>query len=160
MVIIASVDGNILEQNEHNIICQQCNCVTLTSKGLAEQIAKKYPWADIYARRKYNGKNKHSFPGTIELNNDSGTVIVHMFGQVFPGRYGSNRFYEHITLKDGPQERINYFKQCLQHLDNLNLSVPVAMPYKIGCGLAGGNWEIYEKLLQECKTRIVLYKIV
>jgi hypothetical protein len=33
------------------------------------------------------------------------------------------------------------------------------MPYKIGCGLAGGNWEIYKKMLEECSTKIVLYSI-
>ena len=33
------------------------------------------------------------------------------------------------------------------------------MPYGIGCGLAGGKWCEYKKMIEECKTKIVIYKL-
>jgi len=71
-----------------------------------------------------------------------------MFAQLLPGRsYIYSKYYPTvIEISDGPNDRIKYFKRCLDKLDNLNLD-HVAMPYQIGCGLAGGSWPIYEKML-------------
>ena len=32
------------------------------------------------------------------------------------------------------------------------------MPFLIGCGLGGGDWLVYERMLQECATNIILYR--
>ena len=56
-------------------------------------------------------------------------------------------------------KKINYFKKCLQQLDKLKLDTPVAMPFQIGCGLAGGDWTIYKQMLEETTTQIILYKL-
>jgi NCAIR mutase (PurE)-related protein len=35
----------------------------------------------------------------------------------------------------------------------------VAIPYGIGCGLAGGVWSDYEKMLNNCSTQVVIYRV-
>lgn len=161
MVILKIVEGDLINDNKTSIICQQCNCVTIISHGLSQQIALKYPWADVYKRRPIKTRNctsEPSIPGTIQIDKNNDIMIIHMFTQVLPGRpYAYSNFYSHIKTNDGPNDRINYFKQCLQKLDELELKIPVAMPYKIGCGLAGGNWKIYQKMLEDIKTQIILY---
>lgn len=46
---IKIVEGNLLDSKEQ-YIGHQCNCVTSHAKTLAEQIFKKYPYADTYKK--------------------------------------------------------------------------------------------------------------
>lgn len=165
MPIIKTINKDILEAfdntDEPQVICQQCNCVTLISHGLSEQIASKFPWANVYGRRKMKTRNttsEPSKPGTIQVDRDNGKSVIHLFAQVLPGKPGSYSKYYSNKEPDGPQDRIKYFKECLEQLDQLNLD-QVAIPYKIGCGLAGGDWLVYEKMLRDCKTNVVLYRM-
>lgn len=161
MVILKTIEDSILNAQEP--ICQQCNCVTLISHGLSKQIADKYPWADVYKRRKPKTKNstsEPSTPGTILIDKNEDKTVIHMFGQVFPGKPNAYaKYYPHVKLDDCTSKRIEYFKLCLEQLDLLKLNDPVAMPYKIGCGLAGGSWDIYQQMLHNCSTKIILYKL-
>lgn len=148
--------GNILD-SKNTFIIQQCNCITLTAKGLAQQIEEKFPVVDVYRRRKHStlGTIKDT-PGTFRLyENVSGTNdgvdsvhIVCLFGQYYPGQSkGSNDSYE---------KRIQWFKTALWSFGNhlktkhlLNNKVCVAFPFRIGCGLAGGDWNVYENVIRE-----------
>lgn len=98
-----------------------------------------------------------SVPGTIQVDKSDDKTVIHLFGQWLPGKPGKPYNYP-TTYSDTYSDRILFFKNCLKELDNLELDT-VAMPYQIGCGLAGGNWDIYRKLLEDCKTKIILYKL-
>lgn len=147
MPIVKIIQGDLLDATE-SVICQQSNCITTTGRGLYEKIAERYPWSDTYANR-----SCRSTPGSIEVNTKDGKSVVHMFAQVFPGRAKEGK-----NQGDGSLDRIRNFKKCLDEIDRLELGV-VAMPYLIGCGLAGGEWEVYKKMLAACDTNIVLYKL-
>ena len=158
MTVIKIVSGNLLD-SEEKIICQQCNCVTIKARGLSEQIAKRFPWADIYKRR-----TQSSRPGFIQVDKDplsdrSDRTIIHMFAQWIPGASGSYAYKKFEKVSDGPEDRIRYFKECLSKIETLNLNEPIAMPYQIGCGLAHGDWSVYKKILEDCSLDIVLYKL-
>lgn len=65
-----------------------------------------------------------------------------MFAQIGPGK-GRNP-------ADSAQQRLQYFRSCLQQLEqDLPADARIAFPYKIGCGLAGGNWDLYLVELQQ-----------
>ena len=49
--------------------------------------------------------------------------------------------------KDSDSKRIVWFEKCLDKIGKIKNIKSVAFPYKIGCGLAGGDWEIYEQML-------------
>ena len=75
-----------------------------------------------------------------------------------PGKTGKFQNYYPKTYDDSIENREIWFKKCLEEIDKLNLD-EIVMPYKIGCGLAGGKWINYEKMLNNAKTNIILYSI-
>ena len=116
---------NILNANEQYIV-HQCNCVTKKSKGLSKQIFDKYPQSNIYHKRQ--GPDE---PGTIIVKER----IINILGQFYPGR--SKGIY------DTKEKRLIWFQEALDKIALINDIHSIAIPYRIGCGLAGGNWKEY-----------------
>lgn len=121
------------------IIAQQCNCVTKTAKGLAASIIERFPYANFYA------ENPNRKPGTIELRGGDENPkrwIAAMYAQYYQGV---------ATGKDGDSaaQRQVWFRECLERLGKVKNLKSVALPRKIGCGLAGGDWKIYRKMIED-----------
>ena len=164
MVIVEVKNGDLLNATE-KYIAHQCNCNTIKSHGLAQSLHNKFPWADVYSVRPKKSRNKTSEPdepGTImEMNSgdDDLPVILAFMGQWCPGipnKYA--RFYPD-TYEDTKENREKWFQECLNILDEKEEYEVVAMPYRIGCGYAGGSWKKYKQMLEKCKTKIVIYKL-
>jgi len=163
MVIIQTINKNILDSKEL-YIAQQCNCNTIKSHGLSNTIANHFgPWADPYSRRTKKGPNSTTLPDTpgkiVMLKKQNHPLhILCLMAQWLPGKPGRYASCYPKTYIDTYENRKIWFQNCLDIMDKQNYG-RVAMPYGIGCGLAGGKWEDYEKMLTECKTEIILYKI-
>ena len=148
------IHKNLLESDEP-LIVHQTNCISTNSKGLASEIFKKYPYADVYScRRKQNNNNAipddWDIPGTISIKKGNGPIIVAMFAQYDKGNVGHS--YLLSLEKDNQELREKWFKKCLKEIKIYmiaNSIKSVGFPYKIGCGLAGGNWEIYNEMIEE-----------
>ena len=58
---------------------------------------------------------------------------------------------------------MNAFANCLQEIRALNIT-EIAFPFNIGCGMAGGSWPKYKKMLIEHLSnhdiKVVVYKFV
>lgn len=136
---IQTIQGNLLDATEQYIV-HQCNCVSVQTAGLAYSIFHKFPYADV--REKH--LNGHSEPGTIDIhgNGKDQRYVINLFGQYYPGepRYPGSK-------KDGYDARIYYFMRGLDEVFSIPGIESVAFPWMIGCGLAGGDWERYERLL-------------
>jgi hypothetical protein len=148
MPIVETITGSLLDADCP--IAHQCNCVTKRAMGLSAQISKKWPWANVYGSL---FKDKPRLPGTNRVIKKETVVVICMFGQVNPGKPKKKP-----EDPDSAESRLTYFKMCLEDIDQ-NEFEKVAVPYGIGCGLAGGYWPDYEKALNECRTPIVLYKL-
>ena len=117
-------------------IAHQCNATNNRSFGLSSAIFKKFPKANIYS-----GKHK-------EENRELGTIIardniINMIAQTNPGKPKG---------EDSKVARLKAFEKCLTQIAELKQSeesFSVAFPYGIGCGLAGGDWKEYEKMLRD-----------
>ena len=134
------INGDLLKATEQYIV-HQCNCITTTSAGIANYINKKYPWADVYTKRK-----KPDIPGTIKICSSplGNKHVICMFSQYFPGK-AKNK----LTEKDNIADRSKWFTSCLDKIAKQLPDVKTfAFPYKIGCGLAGGNWALYMNYLE------------
>ena len=153
MNTIEIIKGDILNAKEV-YIAHQCNCLTIRSHGLSKTISIKYPWSNIYSLRRGIGRRNYAIeqdqdkPGTVTIcyspNNDK--AVICMFGQWAPGK--PQRFTSYPDYKkDTYDRRIEWFKQCLDSLKNSNIPA-IAFPLKIGCGLAGGNWNIYKSMIE------------
>ena len=137
--------GNLLDSDEQ-YIAHQSNCVSTTGAGLAKDIYKKYPDANIYKNRRV-----HDTPGHIIVRGK----IINMLSQ-----------YSVSGPKNGDTAtmREKWFIQCLDEIDQIPGITSVAFPYMIGCGLAKGNWVNYERMLKTFAESnpsidVVVYKL-
>ena len=131
------VEGDLLNAKDDMII-HQTNCTSDRAAGLAKAIFAKYPHADVYARRIQPAK-----PGTIQIRDDGGSarMIVNMHAQYHPGK-------PRRTGRDTSDGRLRMMDSCLQHLRkyinaHMRGPVTVGIPWRIGCGLAQGDWPTY-----------------
>ena len=130
--MIATIDGDLLS-GDYQYIAHQCYATSYNkAAGLAKTIFNKWPYANCY-------NNTYKTLGTIQVAYGVQNVI-NMFAQFYPGKPRAN---------DDVIRRLSAFRACLNKISQLQDIKQVAFPYKIGCGLAGGNWADYERLL--CK---------
>ena len=164
MVIVKTVDGDLLNAKE-NYIAQQCNCITVHAKGLAKSIADKYSHGDFYSHRKTNDSkvaitSDRDTPGTIKINKGRPNIIA-IFGQWSHGSIKS-KWVDKYPKPDGSSEtkedRLKWFKKGITEIEK-QINEEVAIPYKIGCGLGGGSWTAYKKILEDSSAKFVIYKI-
>lgn len=146
------VSGNLLNSPEKYII-HQCNCYTVKAHGLSLSIFEKYPWADCYSeRRQFNNRNLAipkdcaKFGGVkIIYGPREKKAIVCLFAQLCPGKPNRFRSYPYWET-DTSEMRLIKFRKCLKkfgkYCEKRGIK-SVAFPYRIGCGLAGGNWKDY-----------------
>lgn len=144
------VNGDLLSDNflsSMDYIAHQCNCVSKNSAGLYQSLITKFPTVDVYQNRPVmtitNGC--YTKPGTISIIKlpQTSCSVIHMFSQFYPG--------SKIFINDNKEMRLQWFNECLQQIANtlpvLFPRIRIAFPYKIGCGLAGGNWVDYQHSL-------------
>lgn len=144
-------NGNIFDCDE-DIIAHQVNCLGIMGGGVALQIKQHYPevFEEYYNYCKQHEKEKQSLLGNILIcGNDK--LIANCFGQL-------------NISKRTPQTNYEMLEKSLTTLRMYayNNKLSIAMPYKIGCGLAGGDWNIVYNILKElfeksC-VKCVLYK--
>lgn len=170
-------------KTECKYILQQGNCITVNPKGLSLALEKAFPGSCPYRYREpiIPGGNickERDRPkvGTIHVSypESRGTdreepVIITIFGQYSYGKPSdrSNFTFNKTYSNDAYFLRKTYFHSGLEEIKKIlpkDEKVEIAVPYGIGCGLAGGVWEDYEKMLIEFENEvenveIVLHKI-
>jgi hypothetical protein len=169
MVIVKTIRGGDLLKAEERYIAQQCNCVTVKAHDLSQYIADRYPYADVYGSRRpisktRNCASKSAMPGTIQIcsssikSKEEEPNVICMFAQYAPGKPGAySRYYESEYDEDNEENRLRWFQTCLDEIEKTGIK-RIAMPYFIGCGLAGGDWAKYREKLERAKTEIILYQ--
>lgn len=126
--------------HEIDIIIHQCNSFGVMGAGIAKQIASKYP--EVAEKEKDFCKNpKYAFGKNCIVNTNDGRVVINMHSQF---RYGTK------------QRQTNYdaLRNCLQlllryYLPHQSQNAVIGLPYKIGCGLGGGDWETVNSIIQD-----------
>lgn len=151
--------GNVLD-TPIEIIAHQVNCQGVMGAGLAKQIKDKYPKVCAWYRTKCH---KHSFGlktlGTGQIvPTDDGHTFFNIFAQA---GYGTTvRQTDYDAFKSAFVDAINTYRFFANEaLSNLE----IAIPYKIGCGLAGGDWKVISAILEqiekECNVTFYIYKL-
>ena len=158
MNLIETINADLLDAKEDYIV-HQCNCVSIGAKTLALEIFKKYPYANTYSHRIRGDRSTYNFPGTIEVLGDGEEkrYIINMYSQFYPSiaKYSN----------DSTEKRLKWFKKGLNEIAKIEgiQSKTIAMPYLIGCGAAGGDWNTYYEMIkdfaEEKGIKIVLYKL-
>ena len=164
---IKHIKGDILAASNIDrfvAICHQVNCKGVMGAGLAKQIKDRYPmvyslYKKVCFNRSFNppemdkspllGKIQILYPEKGNLNpDDYHFCIVNCFGQ---DGYSSNSVQtDYVAVKE-----------CFRKINEMFSGKRVALPYKFGCGLAGGDWDkvysLIEKELTDCDVEIWEY---
>lgn len=102
-------------------------------------------------------------PGTIKIFRNESDLTEPTFISLF-AQYGMGKPYAYNNqgkdaYPDDATLRQRWFVSCLEQVAKLQ-PASVALPYKIGCGLAFGNWEVYEKLIDNWAKKNPMIKVV
>lgn len=157
--MINIVKGNILDAIE-DIIVQQVNCKGVMGAGLAKSILNKYPNVkkEYQSFRSFNlnkGLTDKDLLGLVNyVRVSDGKVIANVFGQV---NIKKNHFDKTVYTKTEALTR--GLKEVKELSKQLNKSV--AIPYGIGCGLAGGDWNIISEIIDSIFSdyKVTIYKL-
>ncbi len=133
-------NDDILKATE-NIICHQVNVDGIMGGGLAYQIARTYPNVEIFYRDYCNFLSNN-----YELLKDDYCIV-----QAKQNQYIANCF----TQKPNFETDYDSLKVCFEALLNMckNNNKTICVPYKYGCGIAKGDWNIVEIILSELSDK-------
>jgi hypothetical protein len=162
------IDGDLLEipSGTKNYIVQQCCCICTKPAGLSAAIATKWKELNPYKDRKPIGRRHTATletrdkPGTASLLTSGDVKLISLFAQYSPGKPKTYKD-EFEEVVDTAVARRNYFQQSLLAMkDLIKNHSNLYFPYGIGCGLAGGKWELYEKMIRDFAKENPQYNII
>lgn len=152
--MIKEIKGDITE-TDCMIIAQGCNCQGVMGAGVALAIRNKWPKAyysylDMF--EEFNagpdGENFLGWTDAIQLE-PGGKVICNCFTQQYYGP-GDRLYLDYDALNKCLQQLIvivRYYKQN-----------EIAIP-RIGCGLAGGDWNKVRKMIEDIIPEDITVKV-
>lgn len=131
----------IVIDDKYSVICHCCNALGAWGKGFVVPLGKKYP----IAREKYlefiKNTPKENRLGSVSFAKVSDNIIVaNIIGQYYTYPKDGKIPLDYEALEKGFKFIINIFKM---HKMPLTIHMP-----KIGCGLAGGDWNVVEKIIK------------
>ncbi|MEK5209611.1 hypothetical protein [Psychrobacillus sp. FSL H8-0510] len=136
--MLKMVIGNLMEV-ERGILVHQVNCQGVIETELGKKIREKYPM--VY--EKYNAVcvqakgDISKLLGKIQcIGVESELYVVNLFGQDY---YGTDKRYtDYKSFRDAFSKLIVFSSQK---------NLPLHIPDDIGCGIAGGEWYLIEKII-------------
>lgn len=139
---ITYVHGDLLE-SDCDIIAHGCNCFHSFGAGIAKQILDKYPEAFEADLKSKRGDPMKLGLFTQTLSKDGTVSIFNLYTQFkygYPPRQVNYEAIHHSLYKMRESLldiHVDFFKD-----------VKIGMP-KIGCGLAGGDWNIVARMIED-----------
>ena len=162
------VEGNLItlaKEGMFDVITHGCNCLCQMGAGIAPQMAKAFGCDEFEMEdEKYRGDiNKL---GTIDYEywtrpiedwkKDSGPMAVAIVNSYTQYNYGKNH-------TDGVNKPLDYeaLTLCMRKINRTFKGQRIGLP-QIGCGLAGGKWNVVKHIVQnelkDCDVTVVIFK--
>lgn len=155
---------SLAKQGEFNVIVHGCNCFSTMGAGIAVPMKNNFG-CDMFPREgKLNkqGKREPVEVGNIDklgcidyqnkIVNSHSVTVVNAYTQY---RYGKNH-------ADGDKCPVDYdaIALCMRKINHTFKGKKVGLPM-IGCGLAGGDWDIVHFIIREelvdCDVTVVIF---
>lgn len=142
MSLIVVIRGNLLE-SDCSVMAHQCNCFSTMGAGIAKQFAAKWPEvaAADSAFRPNDPTGKLGKVSHALVKNDT-VIVYNLYGQYNYGRGKQQTNYQ--ALESAVRMMLDELKQ----LGNMFYQLKIGVPYGMGCGLAGGDWNVVSGTLQ------------
>lgn len=143
-------NGDIFSPNRTGhecVVCHQVNCQGVMGAGLAAQIRRMFPGVyDDYRKECGKAAKSSDLLGKVLFfsvkYNGFDYNISSIFGQ---DRYGRNGCF---TDYDALRKAMEPIRVMATPFPAYPLTT-VRIPYKMGCGLGGGDWSIVLSIIQE-----------
>ena len=121
------------------VVCHQVNCKGVMGAGLAKQIRQKFPRVYEDYLEKCATTPSDRLLGSVQFcfaPCSAGYVIANVFAQ---NGYGYGRcFTDYDALA-----------KALTRVAQMFPDSTIRLPYHMGCGLAGGDWDTVSKISQD-----------
>jgi O-acetyl-ADP-ribose deacetylase (regulator of RNase III) len=128
------IKGNLVEMSsEFDVIGHGCNCFHKMGAGLAKAIKEKFPEACEADLETTPGE--HGKLGTLSFTKNTSPVIVNCYTQY---RYGKDKMHCDYDA----------VRSCMKHIKKNFSGKKIGLP-RIGCNLAGGEWEIVKPIIEQ-----------
>lgn len=155
-------EGNILNAKEV-IIAHQVNGLGIMGGGLAKQIKQTYPYVyDTYSNFVQQYETPESLLGLNLLVRADGEKIDENISNDLDTKIISNLFGQAYVDTSKQETNLQALKQALNDLANFakENKLSVALPYGIGCGLGGADWNDVYELIQDAfhNHSVTLYR--
>jgi O-acetyl-ADP-ribose deacetylase (regulator of RNase III) len=137
--MITYVHGDIFKQNVSAII-HSCNCFNTFGGGIAWTIQKMFPeayQADLQTKR--GDMNKLGTFSYADIPNNKISRVYNVYGQYNIGNY--ERMTNYAALAKGLLDAGRHYAK--------KPSGYLGIPYGIGCGLGGGDWNIVKDIIED-----------
>lgn len=158
------IQGDIIKLSKKGYfeaIVHGCNCQHNMGAGLALQIATEFPEAKR-ADDNFSNPSLGDFSWAKNLTYD--VTIYNLYSQFWYGKAYGHKYAldSQIYNFDTQKNRYKAIEKGLRKINILCAGKMVGLP-KIGCGLAGGNWEVVKKIIEkemkDCLLTIVFLDI-
>lgn len=140
-MIVEYIKGNILDAPQ-KYIAHGVNCQNVMGSGVAKALFKEYSKIKTDYHDFCRDRTSYELLGMVdfvELEDQVHYGIFNCFTQEFYG-YGKKKYVDYESI----YECFSYITKFL----NTSFYPELAIP-KIGCGLAGGNWEIVSRIIDD-----------
>lgn len=156
------VKGDLLKSN-CTVIAHQANCYGDMSGGIAAQIAKEY-------EALYLNEQQNNTPAGTKYGNYSGILqgnkmVINLYGQTHPGaaKNSIESMEWMLALESSLDKLLTDLESGRDYYEKVLGKIKVGLPYEIGCGIAGGDWQSYKSMLESVSLShdidIYLYKL-
>lgn len=137
------IEGDLLTITD-GIIIHQVNCQGVMGSGVAKALSTKYPIVKKQYLKKFKQVSRQDLIGIYQFVDISDTLqIVNSFTQDQYG-YGRKQTDEQKLIQ-------NIVEICHLHNDKT-----VYVPHLIGCGLAGGDWNVILSGIQHLENLVIV----
>ncbi len=140
--MVKIVKGNLLDCTE-DIIVHQVNCQGVMGGGVARQLALQYQNKEDVGFTLEDFYNMFCRKYDCDYEKLKGKVLYYL-----DNKYIANCFSQKPNF-DTDYEAL---KQCFEDIKKTAIDYnykTIAMPYKIGCGIANGDWDIVYKIIED-----------
>jgi len=144
--MVTTSKGDLIDlalQGKFDIIAQGCNCFCKQGKGLAKQIKEIFPeayQADLETKKGDKEKMGNFSFAMISLPKKT-IIVANLYTQYFWGEANPEK-------GETQKERYQAIEESLLQLNSKFPNKKIGLPY-IGAGLAGGNWNIISKTINQ-----------
>ena len=137
------IEGNILDA-PFQFIAHQVNCIGVMGAGVAKALARQYPNLLEQYREVIEINQGETLGSCFIYHAPDGKYILNVFGQLSIGR--DKRYTDYDAVINGFTDAVEQIRNDFSKEDGHQICI--AIPYKLGCGLGGGDWEVMKKLLE------------